>query len=79
MGTMDIETRIGAKIKFSYPENGYGSTRETVDAYLSKGKTYTVERINIGGWSTSVYLEEVPGIGFNSVLFENLELGGQSE
>ncbi len=34
--------------------------------------TYTIERPDTGGWHTAVYLVEVPGKPFNSVVFEQV-------
>lgn len=40
---------------------------------LEVGKTYHVEDVDMGSWHTDVYLEEFPGVPFNSVLFEEVK------
>lgn len=40
---------------------------------LTVGETYTVRDIDVHSWHTIVYLREFPGVGFNSVLFEEID------
>ena len=70
--TMDINTKIGSKVRFSFPENGMTYDKETARKYLKINETYTVKEINIGRWRTDIILEEFPTIEFNSVQFENI-------
>lgn len=49
--------------------NGYDSDREYAEKFLKVGHRYTVSHIEIGGWSSDVELEEVPGKKFNTVHF----------
>jgi hypothetical protein len=44
---------------------------ENAAEHLQEGETYTLSRILVGGFWTQVWLEEVPGIAFNSVHFDN--------
>ena len=41
---------------------------------LEVGKTYTVEDVEVYSWYTLVYLKEFPDKGFNSVIFEEIEV-----
>ena len=70
--TMDINTPIGSKVRFSFLENGIASDVETAKKYLKENEIYTIKKIYIGGWRTDIILEEFPGIEFNSVQFENI-------
>lgn len=70
--TMDINTKIGLKVKFSFPENGTDCDREIAKKYLKVNETYIVKKIEIGNWRTDVIFEEFPTIKFNSVQFENI-------
>ena len=40
---------------------------------LTVGEEYTVVDIEINSWYTLIRLEEIPGVQFNSVLFEEIE------
>lgn len=51
--------------------NGLSCDRDFVERYLEIGKVYTVHNTVVGGWHTSIYLEEVPRVAFNSVNFED--------
>jgi hypothetical protein len=57
------------RVVFAYPSAGYRSHQETAAKHLEVGKAYTVESTKVGGWHTDVYLEEFPGVAFNSVMF----------
>lgn len=70
--TMDINTKIGSKVRFSFPENGIASDIETAKKYLKENEIYTIKNIYVGGWRTDITLEEFPTIEFNSVQFENI-------
>lgn len=70
--TMDINTKIGSKVRFSFPENGTTYDKETARKYLKINETYTIKNVYIGGWRTDIILEEFPTIEFNSAQFENI-------
>ena len=40
---------------------------------LVEGQVYEVEKINIGGWISAIWLKEFPGKKFNTVHFERCE------
>ena len=71
---MDIHTKPGGKIVVTEEsaKSGYKSHQETVRDYLIIGQEYTVKKIYIENWHTDVYIEEVPGVPFNSVNFKNV-------
>lgn len=71
MNPMDIYAKKGHKVVFANPNSGYVGHQKMARKYLTLGKTYTVEKTAVSPWHTDVYLVEVPGIGFNSVLFED--------
>lgn len=70
--TMDINTPIGSKVRFSFPENGVCSDVEIAKKYLNENEIYTIKNIYISGCRTNIIFEEFPGIEFNSVQFENI-------
>jgi len=67
----------GTKIIFKYPENGTEYDQERANKHLVKDKYYTVHLITIGSWSSTIELEEFPGIKFNSVHFERSTKGNR--
>ncbi|GEM_PF-1133563 len=71
--TMDIHSKEGAKVVFEYPDNGYEYDKERALKLLRVGGIYTVACTNVYQSSTEVFLKEIKGVSFNSVLFKNLE------
>lgn len=71
--TMDIYTSPGAKVMVTELtiRNGSDYHKELIGKHLQIGVPYTVDWCDIGNSSTTVHLEEVAYIGFNSVNFVN--------
>lgn len=46
-------------------------TKKKTAKHLKVGETYTINRIYIGGFNTDIYLDEVPDVKFNSVMFDD--------
>lgn len=70
--SMDIYSKPGTKVRY-LDENGYD--HQPVDAReagLVKGQLYEVDRIEVGGWSSEVFLKGFKH-GFNTVMFENVK------
>lgn len=40
---------------------------------LTVGQVYNVTGVDVQSWHTEVYLAEIPGVAFNSVLFEEMK------
>jgi hypothetical protein len=53
-------------------KGGYKLERKSAKDKLVVGRPYQVEKIQVGGWNTEVYLTNVSG-SFNSCLFERDE------
>ena len=70
---MDIYAQPGTKVVFANPDAGYEHHQETAKKHLTVDAEYTVDRIDAGNWHTDVYFEEVPGVPFNSVMFDDQE------
>lgn len=68
---MNINAKKGDKVILTYPYGGYPADQVAVKEYLKTGKTYTIEKTEVGAWSTKVWLKERPGKEFNSVHFED--------
>jgi len=70
MNPLNIYAPKGTRVKF------HGRSGENFFAYanehLEDGKEYTVDYTVVHNWRTDVYLIEVPGRSFNSVVFEEL-------
>jgi hypothetical protein len=45
--------------------------KKHANKYLKTDHDYTVERTEVGGYRTEVFLQEVPYVSFNSVHFKD--------
>ena len=68
---MNIYAVKGSKVIFNSPTAGYTHHQETAAKHLTVDETYTVEKTKVSGWHTDVYLQEIPGVAFNSVMFKD--------
>ena len=68
--SMDICTADGEQVIFGN-YNGLDWQREEAAKVLKEGESYTVKSVDVGSWSSTVELVEVPGLHFNSVMFYN--------
>ncbi len=63
------EADIGDKIVYSNINAGYENDQDDAAEYLIANAEYTISSVLVEKWSTRVYLDEVPGVDFNSVMF----------
>lgn len=70
--SMDIYSKPGDRIVFM-GRNGYEYQLQEAKLVLSIGGTYTIKRINVENWSSSVELLELPGKWFNTVMFRDAD------
>lgn len=68
MNIMDIYSAPGTTVYF-LNKNGYDSQRTEAAKIFTEGQALTVKNIDVGGWSSSVEFEELPGKWFNTVMF----------
>ncbi|MEC0237734.1 hypothetical protein P4H71_25795 [Paenibacillus kribbensis] len=66
-----FKAKKGNKVRYM-DRGGYDKEREWDSKHLVKGQAYTIDRVEIHQSSTTVYLDEVPGRGFNSVCFNDV-------
>lgn len=70
VNSIDIHTsKAGDKVFFGFPTSGYDFDQRLAAQNLVLGKEYTISRLDIHAWNTDIYLKEIKGISFNSVLF----------
>jgi len=69
---MDIYAQPGTKVIFDNPKNGYSYDQEDCRKHLTFGQIYTVERTDVHSAYTDVWLQEVPDVSFNSVMFSDM-------
>lgn len=69
---MNIYAQRGDKVIFSHPNAGGWGDSEKCAKHLELGAEYTVQETEVDPWHTDVYLQEVPGVAFNSVMFDDL-------
>lgn len=67
---MDIHSKTGTKVRFAFPDAGYPDDVEKCQQHLKENEVYTIDHTDVGGWRTNVYLQEIPGVPFNSVSFD---------
>ena len=68
---MNIYAPKGAKVVFNHPTGGRTHEQETAKKYLDVGATYSIERTEVSDFHTRVHLQEVAGVTFNSVYFDD--------
>jgi len=73
--SMSAYTKPGEKVIVTGQsiQNGRTADSEKARQHLIVGQTYTIRKVQAGGSYTDVWLEEVSGVKFNSVLFENVK------
>lgn len=70
--SIDIYSPPGTKVGF-LGRNGMPGELKHAKNVLKRYKVYTISRIDVGDWNSEVFLEEVPGESFNSVMFGAVE------
>lgn len=73
--TMDIYSPPGTKVVFKFPDNGSKCDSDSSKVYLKLLEVYTVNRIWVYQYSSSVELKEHPKMVFNTAHFANIKLG----
>lgn len=69
---MNIHSVPGTLLEFAFPQNGDDKSVQNAQKYLRFRARYHLENRVVHGYSTDVYLQEFPGIRFNSVQFRNI-------
>lgn len=68
---LDIYAPVGTKVRPVFykgePYHGSNYDKENVAKHLKEDGIYTIDSMEVGNWSTDVYLVEVPNVRFNSV------------
>ena len=70
---MSLDTKPGDKVLFDKPNQGHERDTQRALKHLVVGDEYTVERLDVAEWSSEVFFKEVPGVGFNTVHFQNVQ------
>jgi hypothetical protein len=68
---MDICAKPGSKVVFANPDAGYLDDQKRAKKHLTEGAIYTVENVVVDRYSSVVFLTEIPGVAFNTVLFRD--------
>jgi hypothetical protein len=72
--TMNIYAGPGSKVivtERTVKNGGPWEVENKVKPHLKVGEIYTVERTKVHNYTTNVWLQEIPGVIFNSVNFED--------
>jgi acyl carrier protein len=63
-------TRVGRRVQYTYPGNGWDRDIESAWKRLTPGAIYTVSRVEVHDWHTRLWFEETGDeVWFNSVQF----------
>ncbi len=77
VNTVDIYAKRGTAVRLQMKDGevfgGYDSDKKHALHHLKPDVIYHIKSTDVGNWHTDVYLEEVPNIGFNSVMFEHVK------
>lgn len=68
---MKLDTKKGEKVKF-LNKNGCEQDLKYAAKIFKKGDILTVDKVEIGGFSSKVFFKETGEKNFNTVMFENL-------
>ena len=71
--SMNIYALEGDRVRFSNENAGTENDQFLAEHYLQLNDIYTVDYAEVGNSHTNVYLKEVPGFSFNSVIFTDVE------
>lgn len=66
---MNIYAPPGTKVRYACFLAGFPHDQQLAEQHLTRRAIYTVARADVHDYYTDVYLLEVPGVAFNSVLF----------
>jgi hypothetical protein len=71
---ININAQEGTKVTVTEEsiKSGYKRVETHARSFLKVGETYTIDCIIVHGWTTDVYLKEIPNQVFNSVSFEQI-------
>lgn len=58
-------------VRYSFPNAGTQNDQTDAKTYLTLGKVYTIQRVEVFNWSSVIELVEFPGIEFNTILFSH--------
>ena len=70
---MNIYAKNGHRVRCTKISNGVQYDTEIAKRHLLLNEEYTVEETHVYNWLTHVFLQEFPGIAFNSVFFDDVE------
>ena len=76
---MDIYAKKGDKVIFLNRNGHDWQPKQAVEIGLVEGNAYTVDHTKVYSCSTDVYLEEFPGVSFNSVMFRDVKTYTEQE
>ena len=70
MQCMPIDTKPGTKVVFAFQNNGTATEQSFLKSLrINVGEILTVEKTVVDGFSTKLYLRELPSLAFNPVNF----------
>lgn len=71
--SLNIYTKPGTPVRFSFPANGYKEDQQQANKWLKEGHTYHVQSIHQDGYKHLLVLKEIAFETFNSFMFEEIK------
>jgi hypothetical protein len=71
--TQWLKTKFICVVTDKTKRNGYDYDKDMARDYLEVGKEYTLNSMSVSQSSSSLMLDEIPNVGFNTVNFEIYE------
>ena len=72
--SMTIWAGHGDRICFEFLTRGYDCDIQQAKDFLEHNAVYTVEQVNVGSFMSTVLLQEVPNVYFNTIVFSDVEI-----
>lgn len=71
--SLNIDKTIrGDAIRYANCNNGLKQDRIKCDRWLILGDVYYISEMTVYSWNTDIELMGIPGVRFNSVMFDNI-------
>ena len=67
-----LNCETGCKVVVKTLDAGWDCEKEEAEKIFNVGEVYIVDTVNVGSWTSTIMLKEVPDKYFNTVFFERV-------
>ena len=71
---MNIHAKPGSRVRYCNFQSGRHDDYMDCERFLYRNAVYTVEKVAVGRFRSEVWLVEVEGRSFNTVMFEDVPM-----